>query len=95
MGQLAALGLVSLPSCVPPADRSVTWTVTAPEVASVTARGLSEATLTGLSEGETSIFAAVNGSRADLHYYCCTPFTCTALLPTCQDVRIAALRVVR
>ena len=70
------------------------WTSTNPSVASLTASDL-HATLTGISEGETVVYATKHGSRGDLRYYCCGSCASTEPPARCQKIPIATVRVVR
>jgi hypothetical protein len=82
-------------TCAAPSSASVTWTSTAPQVASLQAKGSRTAALAGLAGGDTAVSATVDGARADLYFICCNS-NCVSPppLPTCQYVPIAAVRVV-
>lgn len=82
------------------------WISTNPQVARISrlgdsgsgpVTGLSEAetvALTGLSPGDSVVYANVYGSRADLSYYCCPPCMDTSPAPpSCQHVPISFVRV--
>ena len=72
------------------------WTSTNPTVASFTG-GASDmfATLTGIAEGETIVYATKHGSRGDLRYYCCGSCASPEPPARCQEIPIASVRVVR
>ena len=84
-----------LDKCIARGPISVTWTSTAPQVASLVAKDGRTAALTGLAGGDTTVSATVDGVRADLQFVCCQP-NCVSPppLPACQYVPIAAVRVV-
>jgi len=69
------------------------WTSTVPQVATVSGIGDS-ATLTGVSEGRTVVYAMKHGSRADLEYYCCGSCESPTPPPRCQEVPIESVQVV-
>ena len=98
VGQVVELRLEQmsdLDKCVARSPVSVTWTSTAPQVASVVAKDGRTAALTGLGGGDTTLSATVDGVRADLQFVCCQP-SCVSPppLPACQYVPIAVVRVV-
>jgi hypothetical protein len=95
VGQVIGLGPATPAEvCTQTHVPSLTWTSSAPQVATVQANGLF-GNLTGLSEGEAAIFATVDGSLTQMQFRCCPP-SCVSPppLPSCQDVPVPMVRVV-
>lgn len=96
VGQVILLGpVMPVEVCTQTHAPSVTWTSSAPQVATVQPTGSLSGTLTGLSEGEAAIFATIDGSRTQMQFRCCAP-SCVSPppLPNCQDVPVPLVRVV-
>lgn len=95
VGQVVLLGpLMRSEICTQAGAPSVTWTSTAPQVAAVESTGALSAKLTGLSEGEAAVFATVDGSRVEMHFFCCGSCVSQPPLPHCQKVPVPTVRVV-
>jgi hypothetical protein len=94
VGQVILLGpVMPVEACTQTHAPSVTWTSSAPQVATVQATGTLSGSLTALSEGEAAIFATIDGSRTQMQFRCCAP-SCVSPppLPNCQDVPVPTVR---